>query len=432
MAAGRAALDRPSDPPGLSARGSGGGAGPRVEAPDAEGRGPVVASTPRASIRGLLSERARAVRERDATAFMASVDPEAPANFRRSQRELFVNLGEVPLSTWGYRVEQATPVATPPPRGLPVPPDEVRAPKVLLRYALAGVDTVPTTQPLGYVFVRRGDRWYVASGESLPGDRSSWRGPWNFGDCRVTVTDSGLVIGHDGNRELTRRIARMLDPAVAGVTRVWGEGWSQKVGVVVPGSQEELEALVGPEFAVAGIAAVAVADEVNVAHGRVEGPRVVFNTDTADGLDDTALRVVLRHEITHIAARADTVDGAPMWLLEGFADYVGYRDSGLPADRIAPDLARQVRRHGPPEALPSNAEFRLAGSRLDLAYQQSWSVIAFLASRIGARAVVELYHRLAGQRADPSTVDEALREVAGMSTAELLDRWGAHLRRVHG
>ena len=159
----------------------------------------------------------------------------------------------------------------------------------------------------------------------------------------------------------------------------------------------------GAEFAVDGIAAVAVADKVDTASRRVEGPRVVLNTETADRLSDTSLRVVLRHEMAHVAARADTADGAPMWLLEGFADYVGYRASGLSPERIAPDLARGVRTGEPPAGPPPDTDFHASGRDLDLAYQQSWSLVAHLAKLVGEPKVVQLYKRIAGS-GSPSEV----------------------------
>ncbi len=361
----------------------------------------------------VLRDRARAVLTRNETAFTASLDPAAPADFQRRQRELFHNLAEVPLAEWDYEVRAGSDAS-------------VRSanPDVVLRYALAGVDAVPTERPMGFAFTRRDGRWFVSDDARARGQE--WRGPWDFGPCRVRITPHGVIIGHDGTEELADRLAGELDSAVAAVTDVWGPDWRRQVGVLLPRSQEELRELVGAEFAVDGIAAVAVADEVNIASRHVEGPRVVFNTATADRLSDTSLRVVLRHEMTHVAARADTADGAPMWLLEGFADYVGYRGSGLSPERIAPDLARQVRTGELPEGPPDDQDFHTSGHGLDAAYQRSWSLVEHLVRRVGEPKTVELYRRIASA-GTPSEVDSALRELAGLSTAELVESWRTEL-----
>ncbi|MBB5156219.1 basic secretory protein-like protein [Saccharopolyspora phatthalungensis] len=377
---------------------------------------------PESAVRGLLERRAAAVRTGDEAAFAATLDPEAPPDFQRRQHELFRNLGTVPVTGWAYELESAAGDHPPVPEA-----DETWAPRVMLRYALTGVDTVPTQRPLGYVFARRGSSWYLADDDGA--EYPAWRGPWDFGLCHVRRTPTGLVIGHDP--EPVERVARQLDAAVADVTEVWGPGWSRRVGVLLPDSQEELQSLVGAEFAVDGIAAVAVADRVDTTARRVEGPRVVLNPKTAEQLSDIALRVVLRHEITHIAARADTVDGAPMWMLEGFADYVGYRKSGVEPKDVAPDLAHRLREAGPPTKLPEDGDFHQAGRRLDLAYQQSWSVVRHLSERLGERRLVNLYRRVAASRSS-ATVDEALRETAGLSTEQLVAQWGAQLPRTFG
>ncbi|WP_338595274.1 hypothetical protein [Saccharopolyspora sp. SCSIO 74807] len=355
----------------------------------------------------VLRQRSQAVLRRDEAAFMASVDPAASGEFRRRQRELFGDLAELPLASWDYQVEQ-------------LPGGDPARPRVELSYALAGVDAVPTRRPMNFTFTARGGRWFISADARPPHE------PWDFGRSRVLRTEHGVIVGHDGTDGLAERLTGELDGAVASVTDVWGPDWSRQVGVLLPRSREELRALVGAEFAVDGIAAVAVADKVDVSSGRVEGPRVVLNTETASRLSDTSLRVVLRHEIAHVAARADTAEGAPMWLLEGFADYIGYRDSGLPPERIAPDLRAQARTGALPAAPPGEADFHQAGRRLDLAYQQSWSLIEHLVRRVGEPKVVELYRRIA-RAGTPDAVDPALRELAGISTDELLRGWHEEL-----
>ncbi len=395
-------------------------------APEPDATRPAGVAEPRGqAVAHLLERRENAVRRGDERAFLATVDPAAPPDFRDRQRHLFRDLTDVPFAEFDYRVDSSEAGTAPDVPGA----EESWVPRVALRYALTGVDIVPTLRPLGYVFARRGGAWYLAADEA-PG-RRTWRGPWDFDDLVVRRTAQGMVLGHPGTAALADRVARQIDGTVEQVSEVWGQGWSRRVAVVLPESRAELESLVGQEFSGDGIAAVAVADRVDTSARRVEGPRVVLNPRTAARLSDNALHVVLQHEITHIATRADTAEGAPMWMVEGFADYVGYRDSGLRPRDIAPELVRSVRAHGPPRALPADADFRATGRTLDLAYQRSWSLVRHLVQRLGEPRAALLYRRIAASP-DPSAVDAALHEIAGMSTEQLVRDWAAELPRTLG
>ncbi|MFI9006332.1 hypothetical protein ACIGNX_03730 [Actinosynnema sp. NPDC053489] len=390
--------------------------------PTAPAAAPAPADTRADAVRSLLERRARAVLERDGAAFAADLDPRADAGFRQRQLDLFRNLADVPLAEWGYALGDEVDVSA-----LARPDaDEVWAPDVRLSYRLAGVDAEPGTQGMAYLFTRRDGRWYLASDTALePLGRRTWRGPWDFGPCRVLAGAGGFVLAHPGGEDLAARALAELDGAVTAVTEVWGRAWARQVAVLVPASREEMTALVGPGFATGAIAGVAVADRVDPGTRTARGQRVVLNADSAGALSPSALRVLLRHEITHIATRGDTADGAPMWALEGFADYVGYRRSDVPLSGAAPLLAAQVRR-GVPAALPSDADFR--GAAMELAYQQAWSVNLYLASVLGEPGLVALHRRLA--RARPSEVDGVLLEATGGGTAELVRGWQDFLRRA--
>ncbi|APU16990.1 basic secretory protein-like protein [Actinoalloteichus fjordicus] len=401
----------------------------------------------------LLDRRARAVLDRDEQAFLATVDPAADPEFRRSEREMFANLADVPLAEWSYRLVRPAALMPPPP-AVRSGPDAVAAPEVELRYALAGVDEESTGKPMAFLFVRRGAQWYVNSDTGLESQgRRTWRGPWSYGPCLVLRVRSGLVLGHPENAALTRRVADELDDAVRSVSEVWGTDWSRQAAVLLPASSEEFHAQAGHVFSLEDIAALAVADTVDTATGRATGQRVVVNPTSAARLSDTALRVVLRHEVTHVAARGQTAPGAPMWLLEGFADYVGYRDSGLSPRQIAPDLhelisgspAADVEGSAPGTgqppptpplavpALPADGEFHEGGRRLDLAYQTSWSLLDFLATRYGETRVVNLYRRLAiqGEWAEDD-VDRVLRSEFGLGRTALLADWRSMLADEFG
>jgi hypothetical protein len=212
------------------------------------------------------------------------------------------------------------------------------------------------------------------------------------------------------------------------VTQVWGSDWPQRAALLLPASEEEFRALVGPSLATTGIAAAAVADRVDVASRTATGQRIVFNPAETGKLSATARRIVLRHELTHLATRASTADGAPMWLLEGFADYVGYRNGGLAPREVAPDLTSAVSQGKLPAGPPADADFHGATGRLDLTYQLAWSLALHVAERDGEAHLVRFYRQVAGTPGlGPSTVDAvvagALRDVLGTDLTGLIDSW---------
>ncbi|WP_018685732.1 hypothetical protein [Actinokineospora enzanensis] len=383
------------------------------------------------AVTDLLRRRAAAMLDRDEAAFTATLDPNADPAFLDEQRALFANLGDIPLDTWSYglRADDTLDVASLPAPAAD-PTAELWAPSVDLRYALRGIDQTPTSRPMGYLFAKRAGVWYLRSDTALNDlGRRSWRGPWDFGPCVVTPTAHGLVLAHRGSQPMVDRLVRELDSSVEAVSEVWGDAWPKRVAMILPDSLPEMRALVGPDFPVESVVAVAIADRVDTARHTATGQRVVLSPTGARALSLSSLRVVLRHEITHVAARAETVDGSPMWLLEGFADYVGYRDSGVTLAQGAPDLARRVRDSGPPTALPDDREFRARDRSLDLAYQQAWSIARFVADRFGEARLVALYRAVAG--AGPisaSDTDDLLRQVIGMDRRGLLQAWQGYLR----
>ncbi len=386
------------------------------------------------AVNDLLRRRALAMANRDEAAFLATLDPRADETFVGNQRRLFENLAGVPFDEWSYRLraEDALDVTDLPDRATAAPSDELWAPAVDLRYALRGGDLIATDRPMGYLFARHGDAWYLRSDNALDTlGRRTWRGPWDFAPSVVTTTEHGIVLSHPGSQPMVDRLVRELDSSVQAVSELWPTKWSQRVALMLPDSPGEMRALVGPDFPVESVVAVAVADRVDNATRTVAGQRVVLSPSGVRALSIASLRVVLRHEITHLAARADTVDGSPTWLLEGFADYVGYRDSGVTLAEGAPDLAKRVRQGDGPAALPEDRAFRSRGPDLDLAYQQSWSLARYVADRWGEKTLIEMYRVLAAAGpVSASETDDMLREVLGSDRATLVEGWQSYLREA--
>ncbi len=394
------------------------GCGPTVPTTTPQAVGNPYETQRRAQVQTLLDKWAAALRAGDTGALAPLFDSRADPVFVAAQSRRAEALRQVPLTDFGFDIAEQPEI--------PVPSDVLDrlgasdawyAP-VTLRYAVAGVDPQPTRKPVALTVARRGNDWRLVSDAPVAG-RASWRGPWDFGALTATVADRSTVLAHPDRQPFAAAVAARLPADVAAVTRFWGTDWNQSVLVIVASSDAEFDALAGSRGG-SDIAAVAVADAVS--GGAPVGQRVVVAAAAAERLTDTTLRVVLRHELTHVAARAVTFDGAPLWLLEGFADYVGYRESGLSFAEIAPGVRRD-----PPRSLPSDDAFAAGGAAVKRVYEASWSVCAFAAETFGEPALLAMYRRLAGGRFDAAALDTGLRATLGVGTDEFVSRWQAWL-----
>ncbi|MFI9413379.1 hypothetical protein [Nocardia gamkensis] len=235
-----------------------------------------------------------------------------------------------------------------------------------------------------------------------------------------------LVVGHSDQRIEIDVLERELADATAAVTDVWGPGWAQSALVVVASSPSEFAALLrSPALLPAEVAAASVADPFTQGSSPT-GQRVVFGPDTGRRLDPEGMATLLRHELTHIAARADTVDGAPLWMLEGFADYTAHHGEGQRFADIAPTLTAHAHAGRIPAELPADAEF--SGPDAAFTYEKAWSICAFVAEKYDRPHLVQLYHRIAAGKQDPATEDGILREVLGTTRTEFVDDWREWVR----
>jgi hypothetical protein len=126
--------------------------------------------------------------------------------------------------------------------------------------------------------------------------------------------------------------------------------------------------------------------------------------------------------LTHLATGA-AISPAPLWLVEGFADYVALRGSP-PSDRgVVADLAWQVRRAGVPEGLPGRERFGAGGRSLAAAYQGSWLACRLIASRAGEQALVRVYDRVSAGESLP----RVLRDETGQGMPGLVRAWRVRL-----
>ena len=346
----------------------------------------------RDAVQALLDERAGALERQDRAAFLAPVDP-AATRFRRDQARMFDALRDVPVEGWSYELAATSPFRLSSTRQQELGPAAFTA-KVVASYRLEGYDHASTEFDLYYTFKFHDGRWLVA-GDS-DGDEAGYhtqRQVWDFGTVTVVRGEHSIVLGLDRAGTL-ERYAKEADQAVPRVTKVWGSGWEQTVVVIAPDTQAQMATLLGaPPRKYAQIAAVTRAESAPPSERRL-ADRIVINPAVWAKLTTAGRRIVMTHEVTHVATRTATNAGTPPWLSEGFADYIGYLGTGVRVDVAARELLRDIRSDGPPRALPTDQDFATNSDDLAAAYEQAWLACRLIAATYGEDKLVTFYREV--------------------------------------
>lgn len=380
------------------------------------------------AIRSLLARRARAVLDHNRGALLATIDP-TERRFAAAQARMLANLRQVPLSSWTYRIGPARAAASAEASATyPVP---TYTPVVTLRYRIKGFDTTATDLRQYPTFTLRGGRWYLASLEDFATDGSvSATDLWDYGEVDVVRRSNVLVLGPPSMLGTMQQVAEDLHATIPRVTSVWGPDWSQRVVAEVPRTQRELGAIASDRGDLSQFAALSSAEISSAAgHPAPVGARIAVNPRTWPSLDPLGRLVVLSHELTHLASRADTGSQTPKWLQEGFADYVGFHNTGLAVTVVAKELAAQLRTGGVPQALPGDHAFAGSSSRLAQSYEEGWLACRLIASRVGQRGLVRFYRQVGTAATGPAlAVSDAMHHVLHLTTARFTALWRAYLR----
>ena len=291
-------------------------------------------------------------------------------------------------------------------------PDGSWAAAVDATWGFAGFDPMPARSEVVFRFVDDGDRVALAG----VGDDGDHRAPlWLSAPVQVRRTPATLVLAAGSSARADDHAAR-AEAAVPVVRRVL-PAWRPRLVVEVPASAAALDrTLAADPGRYANIAAVTTTVDGSVDPG---APVHVFvNPDVFDRLEPQGAQVVMSHEAVHVATDAATSD-LPLWLLEGFADYVALRDVDLPLSTTAAQVIRQVRRDGLPDHLPGPAEFDTSATALGAAYESAWLACRLLARTGGERALVRLYRLVDGGR----ELAAALRATFGLTPGRLTRAW---------
>jgi hypothetical protein len=381
------------------------------------GRAP--SDTSAADAQRLLDRRATAVLDHDEAAFRSTGEAAGAATG-------FANVRDLPLAAWSYHLT-----------GLRRSGDRATA-TAELRYRVEGYDAAPVTADRALRLTRSGGLWRVASDEPADGAGDQL---WDQGAVTAVRGEHSLVLGVGQPGERLRSFAELADHAVPAVSDAWGAGWARHVVVLVPKSLEAMAGLLGaPASGYRGIAAVTIGEvgeaksvsprpKAGGGPAKTPADRIIVNPDAYGVLGDFGKQVVLTHETTHVATRAHTTGATPLWLSEGYADWVGYRGGGRAPRQVAPELERAVAGGQVPAALPDDTDFGFTGdaARLARAYEGGWLACRLIADHWGEVRLNDFYRAVGDHSKRSGAVEGALRDVLHTTPEKFTELWRQYL-----
>ncbi|MFI6548752.1 hypothetical protein ACIBO9_36465 [Streptomyces prunicolor] len=366
--------------------------------------GQPAANSAEAAVQSLLDRQSAAVLHHDGAAYA-----------RTGARTAYENLSAVPLASWSYRLtslHRAGATATA---------------DAQLSYRVKGYDTSPVTVGRALTLRLTADgQWYVASDKPA---KKSGQQLWDQGKVSVVKGAHSLVMGVGRSVDSLRDFRALADHAVPAVSAAWGTDWTRHVVVLVPGSLDGMAGLLGsPAASYRGIAAVTTGEAGG--SGSAPADRIIVNPDAYAVLGSVGKQVVLTHETTHVATRAHTTPATPLWLSEGYADWIGYRGTGRTPTQAAPELSRAVQDGDLPTALPTDKDFGFSSEATELAraYEGGWMACRMIQDRWGVDQLGKFYRAVGSHQKRAGAVEDAMKSVLGVTLEEFTEQWRDYLR----
>jgi hypothetical protein len=375
----------------------------------------------------VLQKMTDAVENDNRTEFLNTIDPKSTASFRSSARTIFSNLNTLPLGSFQMRYVSDDVAALTPDRQAQLGGTQSWLAQVEVSWQISGYDAKPARETLPVTFVTRDGTTYAASFSErfATGQR---RPIWALGPLEVAKGKHSLIVGL-GTESATKSYVSVADKAVESVTRVWGKGWQQKVVIYLPAKQNQMEGVLGAApNTYTQIAAVTMAELDTPAVGAPV--RIVANPKLFEDLGKQGRRIVLTHETTHVASTA-TASPVPLWLAEGFADYIAFTAVPVQDESAAKELFKSVRSGHVPATLPTPEAFAASAKELPQAYESAWLACRLIAEREGRAKLVRFYRAVHASRTSTGLAD-AFKSVLGMTEAEFVEEWQQYLERLAG
>ena len=359
---------------------------------------------------------------------MATIAPGAD-DFRERQSKLFAQMAPIPLASYELRAaweRYADLVRASDERSYPHA-DEVSIPVTEERYRIEGIDRTPAVEDMYYTFVKTKGSWYIADDTDLDDlTLYSTRHLWDFGSIEIIQSPEFVLYSHPCEGTELCGSERLLTVAGGGLDRL-GKYWNEvppHVLILVPGDQQELERMIQATFDLENFVAFAYST-VDLTKGvEYTGHRIMLNPPAFGGRSTSGSTSILAHELLHVATRSSSGPFVPVFVEEGFAEYVGYdADPGslafLNSEIAAGTFDAQV---------PEDFQFTIgSGTDIYRSYQKSESAITFFIQKWGLDRFRRFYRSLGAVKIEPGTarywLDAKLRKAIGVGARGFEKAW---------
>ncbi|MDP9068757.1 MAG: hypothetical protein M3N53_10510 [Actinomycetota bacterium] len=389
---------------------------------------PPVAEGDRAAIQALLDRRALAILDGDRAAFMSTVGGWSE-DFVARQKTLFRGLQDVPLSSFRYRLAWER-------RGDLVRRSDVRrypgAERVSIplteeRYRIEGFDRREAVEDLYYTYVKQNDEWLIAEDTDLDDlTLYSARHLWDFGALETERSEHFLMFSHPCRNcdRLGDDFLSLAEQGLARARRYWQGPWNERIVVLVPRSGKQLERMIQSTFDLDNFVAFAYSTVDGTDGVDYTGHRIIPNPRAFSGRASESVLQILAHELLHVATRDSAGPFVPVFVDEGFADYVGHDAAPGALAFFNSDVAAGLFNG----ELPEDFEFTIGGgTEIYRSYQKSQSAIRYFIDRFGLTAFNRFYRRLGRVEIAAGTarfhIDRALRATTGIGYTAFQEAW---------
>jgi hypothetical protein len=385
----------------------------------------------RARIQRLLDARARAFRERDRAAFMATVSTAHP-RFRARQARLFRWAAAVPFGSYRLvaRWDRYGDLARASDLDRYPGAEAVSLPVTEERFRIGAYDDRPVVGEVFFTFVKEDGRWLVAEDSDLERvGLASARHLWDFGPVATERSAHFIVLKHPcgsniGCLSSSRDVLPLAERALRRVDLYWRAPWHKRVVIVVPTTLRALAAMLQTTYDLDNFVAFATA-AVDVDEGfDYVGERILFNPESIAHRPEDQVLTILSHELTHVATRPHSGPFVPVFVEEGIADYIGH-DADAAALQFFDALVAEGGFDG---RLPGDIEFQIgSGTDIYTSYQEAHSATRFFVERWGFARLERFYKEVGRPAVAPGTtryhVDRALRATIGIGLHAFERAW---------